>query len=426
MNIITKFERSISDLNHLDALAIAVSGGPDSVALLYITSLWCKQRNIKLHAITIDHDLRLESADEANYVSSLCAQLDVKHNIIKWHHSPDISSNIQARARKARYDFMTEYCHNNQITSLLTAHHADDYIENFFIRLQKSSGLFGLTDDGLSFYNDILVIKPFKEVYKNEIIDYLNSKKIEWCNDISNNNKKYLRSNIRSWISSMPDELDPTLFKMRISQSIKHLRESAEFINHEFIKNLAEKSVIYPEGYATLILSDSHFINKMLVTHLLTTVSGYDYHARSDSIEQLCKTLYDKEKCKVNLHGCAVISKNDYLLICRDFGRHIPQSMNIKKGAKWDNRWRILKSIAASKIDTLSKDEYSLLLKDKYVASLLRKLPKEVLFTIPVVRTLEKLIAIPHIGYYGVSSLKVGDSLFAFEPSYVSRLVHFC
>lgn len=423
MNIITKFEHSMSNISHAQAIGVAVSGGVDSITLLYLSYLWCRQKNIKLHVLTIDHDLRLESASEAEYVSSLCSKFGISHHIMKWNHENNFS-NIQARARKARYDLMTEYCHNNGVEFLLTAHHADDYIENFFLRLHKSSGLFGLTDENVRFYNNIAIIKPLKEVYKNEIIDYLSSIGIDWCEDESNSNHKYLRNTIRSWISSMPEELDPQLFKTRISKTVQYLNESAEFIKQEFIKNLAEKSIIYPEGYATLKLSDNHFMNKMIITHLLTTVSGYDHHARSESIEQLYYSL--SEKCKINIHGCVVMCKSEHVTIYRDFGRHKPKPMAMNKDAKWDNRWKILTTLVASKVDFLSEQEYLLLREDNNVASLLQKVPKQVLFTIPVVRTLEKLIAIPHIGYYSVPPLKVCDPLFAFEPSYISRLVHFC
>ena len=133
-------------------IALAISGGPDSMAMLYMMH----EKGIEFVALTVNHNLRSEAIDEANYVASICADLDVEHVILEWQHM-GVTSNIHDQARDARYSLMTDWCVAHNIQILCTAHHMDDCVEHFFIRVFRGAGLLGLIDHEEMLYNSITI-----------------------------------------------------------------------------------------------------------------------------------------------------------------------------------------------------------------------------------------------------------------------------
>lgn len=121
-------------------LAVAVSGGGDSLALLLLAARAFPGR---VMALTVDHGLRTAAAAEAAGVAAHCAALDVPHVTLCWEGSKP-RANIQAAARAARYRLMGDWCAGHGVVLLLTAHHADDQAETLLMRLQRGSGSAGL------------------------------------------------------------------------------------------------------------------------------------------------------------------------------------------------------------------------------------------------------------------------------------------
>ena len=126
------------------ALLIAVSGGPDSTALLLMAAEWAKRRGkTRIEAATVDHGLRPESADEAKAVAALCARLGVGHRVLQWKGVKP-TSRLQERAREARYRLLVDHAKAIGADALMTAHHADDQAETVLFRLLRGSGVAGL------------------------------------------------------------------------------------------------------------------------------------------------------------------------------------------------------------------------------------------------------------------------------------------
>ena len=123
-----------------ERVAVAVSGGPDSLALLLLAAEAFGSRTV---ALTVDHDLRAGSADEAAMVAEVCSRLGVEHVTLRWT-GPKPRANIQAEARQARYALMSDWCAANGVAWLLTGHHADDQAETLLMRLARGSGSGGL------------------------------------------------------------------------------------------------------------------------------------------------------------------------------------------------------------------------------------------------------------------------------------------
>ena len=124
--------------------AVAVSGGPDSLALAFLTKVFSIKYNLDCRFFIIDHKLRKASTNEAKKVKKILIKSGIKLEILSWNGKKP-SSNIQSLARKKRYDLLFSKCKRLKISNLIIGHHLDDLFENFFIRMIRGSGLKGLT-----------------------------------------------------------------------------------------------------------------------------------------------------------------------------------------------------------------------------------------------------------------------------------------
>ena len=155
--------------SNIDEIALAVSGGADSIAMLYMMHEWAKAKSKTLIILTVNHNLRSEALEECEYVKKCANDLGLNHVLLDWNHN-GVSSNVHDKARKARYGLMTKWCKANGVGVLCTAHHKDDRIENFFIRVFRGSGILGLIDNQEIIYEGIRVIRPVFDLSKAELI----------------------------------------------------------------------------------------------------------------------------------------------------------------------------------------------------------------------------------------------------------------
>src|SRR5471032_3363114 len=141
----TEAKSIFSDLKNLPALVLAVSGGPDSTALMVLAARWQKtlKAKPKLVAVTVDHGLRAEAKREAAAVGKLARKLGVAHRILKWSGKKP-KTGLQEAARQARYRLLGEAARKVKATRILTAHTLDDQAETVLIRMSRGSGVTGL------------------------------------------------------------------------------------------------------------------------------------------------------------------------------------------------------------------------------------------------------------------------------------------
>ena len=136
-------------------LAIAVSGGSDSVALLYLVSFWARQYKTELIIFSVNHNLRPESVCEIDYVESITKALGHEFYSLSWKYDGN-KVGLQERARHGRYRLMTDKCYQISVQILLTAHHLDDNLETYLMRKNRNSGVFGLSSAN-SFFNSLII-----------------------------------------------------------------------------------------------------------------------------------------------------------------------------------------------------------------------------------------------------------------------------
>ena len=141
--IYLKLKSVLSKHKQNNSFAVAVSGGPDSMALAFLSNLLANETRYKIYFLLVDHGIRTNSAQEALQVKKLLKKNGINLQVLR--NRKKISKNIQKTARDLRYELLIEFCRKNRVTSLLTAHHKDDQVETFLIRLSRGSGVEGLS-----------------------------------------------------------------------------------------------------------------------------------------------------------------------------------------------------------------------------------------------------------------------------------------
>jgi len=210
-----------------EAVAVGVSGGPDSMALARVLSEWSQDASgPEVHALIVDHGLREESAQEAEIVQSwLTAMGNIKPVILRWEgEKPD--AGIQEQARHARYGLMADYCEKNAIKGLFLAHHQDDQAETVLFRLAKGSGLDGLAgmQEVQDYEGRMALLRPFLGVEKQEILAYCEELEVPFVKDPSNQNEAFARVRLRNSMDVLAEE---GLTAKRLAVTAKRLRRAS-------------------------------------------------------------------------------------------------------------------------------------------------------------------------------------------------------
>ena len=197
-------------LVHLPALVLAVSGGPDSTALLWLAARWRKslKRGPELLAVTVDHALRPESAREAAAVKRLAKALDVTHRTLVWNGKKP-ATGLQQAARKARYALLAEAARAAGASYVLTAHTLDEQAETVLIRMSRGSGLSGLAamaqvsrlPDGTE--KNMTLVRPLLELPKARLIATLRAAMVAFADDPSNRDPRFTRARLRGLLPSL-------------------------------------------------------------------------------------------------------------------------------------------------------------------------------------------------------------------------------
>jgi len=227
-----RFEKS---LNVNEKFAVAVSGGPDSLALAFLAKTYSIKNKILSRFFIVDHKLRPESTNEAKIVSKVLKKIQIKPKILTWRGKKPFK-NIQSKARIKRYALLIKNCEKLKITNILLGHHQDDLFENFFIRFSRGSGLKGLVSlDKKSKINNKNLIRPLINEKKEDLVHI--SKKVFnfYVQDPSNLDEKFKRIRIRKLINELQkDGLD----KSKFLKTIKNLKYSNKVVDFYVQENL--------------------------------------------------------------------------------------------------------------------------------------------------------------------------------------------
>ena len=183
------------------SIAVAVSGGPDSMCLIHLLKNWINVNRGNLVALIIDHKLRKESKEESYLIKKYLLKNKIATKIIKINKKLVIKKSMK-EARENRYEKLIKYCNRKNIFHLFLAHHYDDNIETFLIRKLSGSNFQGLRGmQYKSINNSIQILRPLLSHTKKEILEFNLINKIFYLNDPSNLNTKYTRVAIRKFLN---------------------------------------------------------------------------------------------------------------------------------------------------------------------------------------------------------------------------------
>ncbi len=313
-SIFLKFKIKLDALNKKKYL-VAVSGGPDSLALAALTKFYSYYKRSKFEYVLVDHNIRKNSNKEANIVKNLLKKRKI--NLKIFINKKKINRNVQAEARKIRYQILLDYCKKNRIKTLLTGHNLEDQVETFFIRLSRGSGLKGLSamkvlskiDSNVSLY------RPFLDVEKKFLIKISKIVFGKFLKDPSNKNDKFLRTKVRNL--KTPLEKSGVKYN-QIFKSIENLSISKETLDGYLSKII--KDLIKQKGKEIFInfnkykeLSDD---TKMVVLNQSIKMLKKNYYdLRSKKVKNLINNINKREFKKHTLGGCIFFKKNNNLCL---------------------------------------------------------------------------------------------------------------
>ena len=200
--------RLFADWRAAPAIVLAVSGGPDSIALMWLAARWrsALARGPRLIAVTVDHGLRAEAAAEARHVKQLARSLQLPHRTVRWT-GPKPKTGLPAAARSARYALLAQVARSVRATHILTAHTRDDQAETLLMRLLRGSGIAGLAAMARESEREgLLLARPFLDVSKAQLIATLEKAKIGFADDPTNRDPGFTRPRLRGLMPALAAE----------------------------------------------------------------------------------------------------------------------------------------------------------------------------------------------------------------------------
>ena len=252
LQIYKKFE---NNLNINENFIVAVSGGPDSLALSFLAKIYSIKYFLNVKYLIVDHKLRNNSSSEAKYVQKQLKKYSIKLNILTWSGVKP-KKNIQSIARDKRYKLLIEKTKKLKMKNILLGHHIDDLFENFFIRILRGSGLNGLVSlDQKSKVAKINLLRPLLNFDKKDLIHISKYVFGSFVEDPSNKNDKFKRVRIRNFLKQLENEgLDRNKFLLTI-KNLKSANESIDF----YIKENLKKNTSFLEKKKYIILKQDFF-----------------------------------------------------------------------------------------------------------------------------------------------------------------------
>lgn len=371
----------MADFPAADRIAVAVSGGADSMALLLLLKEW---GGASLVALTVDHGLREGSATESAKVKEFCASEGIFHEILVWEGEKP-TSNMHELAREARYALMTAYCTSQNIPQLFLGHHLHDQAETFLIRLGRGSGVQGLKGmAAIREQNGILLCRPLLKVPPERLKATLTARKKSWIDDPSNHNLKYTRTKMRQLVGILRDS---GVSVERISHAMDNLSRSDNALEHYALQHLQNSGHPHPQGYIhlninTFLDAPEEIVLRCLKT-LLMAVSGNRMPPRFESLIALWQVLPTPFR-KRTLHGCLIYRTGETVTICREPAACMDEQP-VAEAAHWDGRFLlngflgqqgIIKALGAAGWQQIKETE---------IGAALRPLPYPVRLTMPCV-----------------------------------------
>lgn len=344
----TEFSQALGRLDAPNNIAVAFSGGPDSLALLYLAAQWAKKsKRRRLVALTVDHGLRAESADEAQLCMRMAEVLGVSHRILVWR-GPKPKAGIQAAAREARYHLLTEACAAENLDALLVAHHLEDQAETFLLRLARGSGVDGLAGMAASrlLRNDLRLLRPLLDMPRARLAAVLKYAKLNAVQDPSNDNPRYDRVKARRLMVELSTL---GLNASRLADTAAHMARVRTALDVEMRALLSAHAVLAATGHieadAGALAAAPEEIGLRALAEILKCVGGTAYRPRFDALDGLYRAFKTGGLAKGRtLNGCKLMVKGESIIAVREASaalNAVPLMLKSGGCGIWDGRFTV-------------------------------------------------------------------------------------
>ncbi len=402
-------------------LAVAVSGGGDSMALALLLHDWARRHGGALVALTVEHGLRPESAAEAAQVGRWLGRRGIEHHVLAWR-GPRPTADVQAAARAARYRLLEGWCAAHGVLHLCLAHHREDQAETLLLRLGRGSGVDGLAAMApVSELRGVRLLRPLLTVPRARLRAFLRAEDQPWIEDPGNRAAVFARARLRGLMPRLAAEgLTPT----RLAATAARLGRARAALEGAATDALARGARLHPAGFVRLDadglrgLPDE--VGLRVLARVLATVGAQDHPPRHQRLLRLHAALVGGGRPRARtLAGCLVVPGRASHLVCREPAAVAPPvAVAAGQAAEWDRRFvgRIAGPAHASGwLGALGEDGWN-----EIVAAMpgLRAspIPHRARLALPALRDSGGVSAVPFLGYNRESGSGPAVVRLAFRP----------
>lgn len=365
-------------------LAVAVSGGGDSMALLVLLS----RLQVELHCVTVNHGLRSEAAAEAEMVSRLSETLNIPHTILEWTDW-DGKGNLQAVARDARYRLIADWARAQGLTKVALGHTLDDQAETVLMRLARGAGV-----DGLSamaprrIQNNVMWLRPLLQVERADLRAFLTDQNIPWVDDPSNEDARFERVKVRqAWSSLAPLGITRSALA-RVAENMVSAR--AALVQHA--QQVAQSHVVLQDGAVRIDLTvfewQPYETARRIFLAALNWINGAIYAPRQRSLDAAMEALMAQRSA--TLDGCHSLLQDGKVWVFREYAAVKDLACSPKD--LFDNRWRVEGPPKQNNVELRALGEEGLAQSPNWRD---KGVPRQVLLSTPAVWSGDTLVAAP-------------------------------
>ena len=321
---------------------VAVSGGSDSMALLFLANAWAKCDNREIHAVTVDHGLRPEAAAEAAFVAMVCDGLGIVHTTLAWDGIKP-SAGISEAARNARYDLIEEFASDIGVRIILSGHTRDDQAETLMMRLSRRDATNSGSGRGHSgmckrtlLAGGTMLMRPLLNLSRKQLRSYLNDISQSWIEDPSNHDESYERVRVRA-------KLDTNLeYKEQLINYAEIMGRMREVVAHD-AANLLKECCICERGHLfrldiAQIMAAPAFVGSLAIKTVVAAAGGAPYMIADQKLAQIIALIAGECRERITLGNCIIEVCDANLQIFREARNLNSTSVEEGQSILWDGR----------------------------------------------------------------------------------------
>lgn len=399
-----------------DRAILAVSGGPDSIALLVLAAecfALSGDGAPLLSVATIDHGLRPEAAAEAEFVAGEARRLGLPHTTLQWSGEKP-ATGIAAAARSARYRLLDEHARSFPAgrVAVVTAHHLDDQAETFAMRLARGAGVAGLAamaaERPLAEGSPIRLVRPFLMFPKSRLIATLEARGIRFFDDPTNEDGRYERARVRQLLPALAVA---GITSSALATSARRLGDAEAALRYAEDRFIATLDLSFGnEVFASLktgaFREGPGLLRQRVLARLIARYGGASQKPQLSEIEDLAARLQSEGKCTATLGGAMISSGGRFIRVWREAGRLAQAEFELSPGESraWDDRFIVSRAPEARgpvRIKPLGSADYL-----KIASRLIRgrRPPARAAHALPSFWRGGNLIAVPSLAPFALAS----------------------